>query len=287
MLEAENEFANSDEKFEIMYPKGAYVRLDIWKDEKGRKHGAWSLDDKMGWCWYGEDDMFLLGLLRVNSVIPYMRETLNTKFSKDDIAEAIRTSLSLNPTDGLYHILGDNAYFMQDIEFDESAEAEYWEQDWRDYLAENLGIPEHKAKEIAEEIVDDMWIHYSLKDDDMEAELMEDASAIYDDARRGQKWKDYVLEKVRKCEDVTTTTTEFMECVNDSLDTNPNIDESRWYALDEFRRELINKAITKAFCEMGLNEWEKYEKEYAERFNLKQDDLKKIRERLLDFCELG
>ena len=192
----------------------AYVTMEI-DHEKDGIHGSFSLDDKVGWCWYGDDDEFLLGMLRVgdSQVSDKFKEELaDSNITKHEIKEAIKTSLRKNPSDGLYHILGDNRNYLGFDIGDEFYDEEY---EIRSCLEEN-GVDRDKAEEVASMITEEAsWEVPDTKDifEELEKELTKDAYRL---VSKNVSWKKVVMDAIDAC-NTKKTASEFFDCIADEL----------------------------------------------------------------------
>jgi len=202
---------NIEVKKEVLISDPAYVHMEIYSDGEG----AFSLDSKTGWAWYGDTDNFLLGLLRVgDSTVwkKFLDEFKKENITKKEIITAINKSLEKDPSDGLYHLLGDNSAYLGFGMYDEWADIEHELK--RCLEREGIKNPD----DVTDEIVDKAAIYYqpSTKEvfERMERELTKDMSAYTD--KKGS-WKDVVNEAIRKCDNQYEETDDFVECIYDEL----------------------------------------------------------------------
>lgn len=192
----------------------AYVRMDLHSDGTG----DFSLDDKAGWAWYGGNDEFLLGMLRVGSsrgglYTKFRKELQDSNIKKEMIAEAIEKSIEKNPSDGLYHILGDNSSYLG---FGLPEELIDEEDNIKECL-EETGLPEEMAEDIAGEIRDiALWKTPSSQDifNKLEKELAKDVSPLVGEKK---EWKEFVKDAIDVCMKKEDTAEDFMDCVIDEL----------------------------------------------------------------------
>ena len=178
--------------------------------------GTFSLDDRMGWRWSGDDDAFLLGILRVggSSVADEFYEELESSdVTKADMKRAIRHSLAKDPKDGLYALIGDNNAYMG---YDNSAiDSRYSDQQYEiENCLEKNFYEKQKAHKVADEIVDKSFSDMPSNKDVFE-EYENELTKNYD----GKKsWKQFVESKIIKGCDYHEKATEFMKCVRESLE---------------------------------------------------------------------
>ena len=190
----------------------AYVNMELYEDGTG----SFSLDDKVGWAWYGDDDDFVLGLIRVgDSTVArkFIDELNESDIDRSEIKEAIEKSLDKNPSDGLYHILGDNSTYLGFGVQDELIDEEYEIK----RCLESSGVNEKLAEEIAEEIVGEALLEAPPTSDVFERLENRLTNNAYDLVGEKKRWKDVVKEAVDVCIEKEKTTGDFVECVLEKL----------------------------------------------------------------------
>lgn len=264
MQEREQEFIDEDEERRVYVFHPAYIHMDLWKEEDGW-HGAFSLDDRVGWSWYGDDDTFLLGLLRVYDtnkevINEFEKEVEDEGVRKKEIKEAILNSLKQDPSDGLYHLLGDNSMYMGFGIIDEYAG---FEHEMNACLREKLGDLE-KAKQITFDIVDEA-IDYEKSSEEVFEEIEKRLTKNSSDLTgKNVSWKEFVKETIDKCDAEHKDTTGFLECVADELlELKDDGIELFYVEYDANIREAIEKAVSK----------KKKMKEIAEKHNILFGDM--------------
>lgn len=197
---------------QVLISSPAYIRMEIYKDGEG----SFSLDSKTGWSWYGDTDNFLLGLLRVGSAHgeicnKFLEELEDEEVTKEDIKTAIKKSLQKDPSDGLYHLLGDNANYLGFGIFDEYADVDYS----LEKCFEDKGIKKSKIRDVVNEII----FRASLKSpstseffEKKEAELTRDMRPYANGS-----WKDVVNDAIDYCDIRYKDVSQFVECIWDRL----------------------------------------------------------------------
>jgi len=240
----------------------AYVDLDICK-ERNKIYGDWSLDDKMGWAWYGEDDEFILGILRVGNSSVYddfQKELEESNITKNELKKAMLHSINKNPKDGLYHLIGDNSAYL-DFQGISDSIYEDMEYDVSECLKNNF-IPDDKAEEVASELT------YNALD---EAKPIEKIFEEYEDDlaknfRDSKSWKEFIKETIEAC-DTYEKAKDFLDCIVDKVNEE---------------KEEVRKGF-----------WEEVRNSYYESYNLKKEDIKELSkeydvpEKLIDYCGHG
>jgi len=235
----------------IYFP--AYVSMEILHDDEGVS-GSFSIDDKIGWCWYGEDDEFLLGLIRV------ARSSINKKFldklkqsdvTKDEIKEAIKNSIEKNPSDGLYALLGDNATYTGFGVYDEWSDIEYNIKD----CLEDDGVSSETAEKVAREITDKaVYYQPSTKEvfEKLEKEYTKD---MYPYTPKGKSWKDAVTDAIHKCDAKHEDVGDFVDCIADELNFDLAEDFYNEYSarLNEAVHKLNKEDIKDVSEETGVD----------------------------------
>ena len=197
-------------KKEAVVYSPAYIHMDIYNNGEGK----FSLDDKVGWAWYGTTDEFLLGLLRVGDSTQYnkfLEEIKREGITKDDIKTAIKKSLDKNPSDGLYHLLGDNGSYLGFNVPDEWSDIQYGLK----RCLEREGV--ENAEDVADEIVFEASLHQpSTKEifEEMENRLTWDMSYYTD--KQGS-WKKVVNDTIQYCDANYDDVDGFVDCINDKL----------------------------------------------------------------------
>jgi chemotaxis regulatin CheY-phosphate phosphatase CheZ len=169
-----------------------HITMKIYDDGTGKIN----LDDLIGWRHSGDKDQFLLNLLRISTsrinelFLKKMHEsTKNPDYiTKKEIISAIKKSMELDPSDGLYHILGDNAMYDWDdklvnMSYDDAYEIEKCIKD--NYYTQE------KAQKIADNIrdrIDDNLPSLSDILDETRDELTED-------------WKNHIDDAIEQCDE--------------------------------------------------------------------------------------
>ena len=189
----------------------AYVNMELYSDGTG----AFSLDNKSGWAWYGDDGAFLLGLLRVaDSDVwhKFKKEVKKENIPKEYVKKAILNSIKKNPRDGLYHLIGDNAAYLGFGITDE----------WVGIECELSNCLKDKgvknAEDVADEIVGEATYHQPSTDrvfKEIENTSEKDMGKY---THKKGSWKHVVEEVVEKCDTLHDEAPDFMECVVDELE---------------------------------------------------------------------
>lgn len=184
--------------------------MQIYEDGEG----SFSLDSKTGWAWYGDTDEFLLGLLRVGDSTlwkKFLDELKKEGVTKKEIITAINKSLEKDPSDGLYHLLGDNATYLGFGVYDEWADIDY-------ALTECLKEKGVKnPRDVADKIIGEATIHQPSTSEvfeRLEKELTKDMSKY---TNRKGSWKDVVKNAIHTCNAKYKEVDEFVECIYDEL----------------------------------------------------------------------
>jgi|GEM_PF-3391014 len=242
-------------KKDVMITEPAYVHMELYGDGEG----AFSLDSKTGWAWYGDTDDFLLGLLRVgDSTVgkKFLDKLKEENITKKEIITAIKKSLEKNPSDGLYHLLGDNSTYIGFGVYDEWSDIDYRLKE----CLEEKGVK--NPEDVADEIIGEATYYQpSTKEvfERMEKELTKDMSKYTN--KRGS-WKDVVNKAIRVCDNKYREVDKFVDCIYDEL-------------------LPLREDLTKAFHEQ-------YESKVYDAFQkLNDNDLKKVsKETGVDFSKI-
>jgi len=210
----------NDKSVSIYSP--AYVSMDIYHDGDV-VGGSIAIDDKVGWCWYDEDDEFLLGLIRIaKSSIDeqFLEKMRQSDVTKEEIKSAIKHSIEKNPSDGLYALLGDNATYTG---FGVDGEWEDIKYDIQKCLEEN-GLPSEKADDVADTIIGKAVFHQPSTREVFEKLEKRYTENMYPYAEEGKSWKDVVMDAIDKCDEKHKDASGFVDCVTEKL--NLDLDES-------------------------------------------------------------
>lgn len=236
---------------EVRSTNGAYVHMDILKNGGGKFY----LDDRMGWMWSGDDESFLLGILRVggSDVVAdeFYKKLEASDVTKADIKRAILHSLDKDPKDGLFSLIGDNVAYEGGS--DDSNDDPYW-ADLTSCLENNFN-EEDTAKEIAADIIEkstenvpgsrEIFNKYENK-----------LAKNYTLQPGGKSWKHFVKNNIVAGCDHEGTAKAFMRCVYYSLEQEKeNIREG----FDEHRTNAIMNATSISDAHL---------KELAEKYNI-------------------
>ena len=194
----------------------AYINMEIAKDiDVGEIFGRWSVDDNIGWRWSGDDESFILGMLRVlksRASDQFDKELEESDITKDDIKKAILHSINKDPKDGLYSLIGDNNAYL---DFQNLADGEYYdrEHEIKQCLKNNF-LNEEKIDSLADDI-----IYKALSDVRSSKEIFEEyEQELVKDFKNGKTWRDFVKDSVKAC-DHHKTAKEFMTCVFEEIMT--------------------------------------------------------------------
>lgn len=194
---------------EVYISEPAYIRMQIYDDGEG----SFSLDSKTGWFWYGGTDDFLLGLLRVGDSTAsekFLKELKEENITKEDIKKAIYKSLDKNPSDGLYHLLGDNANYMGFDIYDEWIDIE---ERIKDCLTLH-GIDEKKAEDIAKEITHEASYYQPPPSEVFEKKEKEFTEYV---PHKVRSWKNVVKKSIEYCDAKYNEIDDFVKCIYDEL----------------------------------------------------------------------
>jgi len=237
-----------DEKTAFISNSAVYTSMDIWREQDGT-HGSFTLDDKLGgWYWHGDDDEFLLGLLRVgNSKIydEFKEDLEESKITKNDMAEAIKTSLNKRPSDGIWHIIGDNRNYKGFDRYDEFYDEEY---SIKQCLTHDQKVSKKKAEEVASRITDEAsWKMKSTEDifEELEESISNDVGRLAIGSHN-KSWKEFVMDVVDGCKTAEDTATGFMDCVTDEL---LELKEEGEEAYEEDYRDAIYEALAEVISD--------------------------------------
>lgn len=196
---------------EVSSDKGAYIDMVILKNGGGK----FSLDDRIGWRWSGDDESFLLGILRVggSSVADEFYKELETSdVTKADFKRAIRHSLNKDPKDGLYSLIGDNSAYE---DYNGLGDSEYSNQQ---YEVKNCLEDNFYEKEKAEKIAD-VILMKSTENVPGSREIFEEYENELTKNYSGKKsWKQFVENNIIKGCDHEGTAKDFMKCVHGALE---------------------------------------------------------------------
>lgn len=236
----------SDESVKEMTMHAPYINMKFFKDGGGE----FNLDDGVGWRWWGTDDTFLLGLIRVGNSKVYdgWKKLLaeHRDITKNDIKGAIKRSLNKDPKDGLYTLIGDNVAYK---DFDCLSDAEYSNRqyDVKECLENNF-----YEKEIADKVADNI-VYEALKNTRSSEEIFEDyeAELTKDFDGQGKSWKEVVEDIIDVC-NKHKKAVDFTDCVTDEINEH-------------------KEGIREGF-------YERFTEDYWEHFSLDDEDVKRLAE---------
>lgn len=237
----------------------AYVSMEILKSGGGK----FSVDDRMGWRWSGDDESFLLGILRVgkSSVAEQFDKELDeTSITKNDIKRAIRHSLAKDPKDGLFTLIGDNQAYR---DFQGLGDSEWSDRDYEvKECLENNFYDKDKASAVSDDILDKGLMNVRSSENIFNEYEKEIAKNFED----GKTWYEYVEEGLKAC-DHHRTARDFMTCIQEHI----------WEEEESVREGFF----------------EKFREVWREDFEITDDELKElsekheIPEKIMDHCAHG
>jgi len=181
--------------------------------------GKFSLDDGIGWRWSGDDESFLLGILRVGGSIvadEFYKKLDASNVTKSDMKRAILHSLDKDPKDGLYSLIGDNGAYEggagegeqsnQQYEIEECLQESLRKRYVEDAKEKARKISWDVVEKITEKVPGDKEIF-----EDYENELAKNYSG-------GKSWGHFVKNNIIKGCDHEVTAKDFIKCVYDALE---------------------------------------------------------------------